>query len=83
MTTASIDKVRRCVLQVRPDTDPAMLADDTPLLESRVLTSLDLVTLVLELEQASGRTLRRHQLVPGSFRDLRAIADVFFAEIRR
>jgi acyl carrier protein len=79
MTTA-IELARRAVLRVRPDADPAGLTDDTPLLESRVLSSFDLVSLILEIEALSGQRIRRDQLAPGSFRDLNRIAAVFFEE---
>jgi hypothetical protein len=53
--------------------------DDTPLLEERVITSFDVLDLMLHLERVSGQRITRAQLVPGSFRDINTIARVFLA----
>lgn len=76
----AIGEVRRCLARVRPDRDFAGLEPDGPLLETRMITSLDVVELILHLERARGRRVRRDQLLPGSFRDLRTIARVFLLE---
>ncbi len=73
-------RVRDCLLAVNPALDLDALADDTPLLASRVITSFDVVALLLHLEQASGRPLSRGQLVAGSFRDVATIARVFLQD---
>lgn len=73
-----IDKVRDCLSAVRPDIDLDAIGDDTPLLEDRVITSFDVLDLLLHLERASGRALGRRHLRSGSFRDLRTIARLFF-----
>jgi acyl carrier protein len=80
MSMDSIEQVRRCIQRVRPETDTRALAADTPLLECRVISSFDIVELILHLEQIRGRRVRREQLVPGSFRDLATIARVFLDE---
>ena len=77
MNTA-IAKVRSCLAAIKPDTDIDAVGDDTPLLEKRVITSFDVLDLILHLEQASGQPVNRTQLAPGSFRDIATIAAVFF-----
>ena len=71
------ETVRDCLAAVKPETDLTAVADDTPLLEERVISSFDVIDLLLHLEQATGRPIQRSQLVPGSFRDIATIATVF------
>ena len=77
MSDDPIGIVRGCLAAIKPGVDIDAIADDTALLENRVITSFDVLDLILHLERASGRTIRRDQLVPGSFRDVRTIARVF------
>ena len=51
--------------------------DDSLLLESRLINSLQLVELVLLIEEWTGRPLRPDQLVPASFQSIRTIAENF------
>lgn len=69
--------VRRCLAQVRPDLDLATIDDHTSLIEEKIITSLQVLDLILHLENASGRRVDRTQLLPGSFRDIATIARVF------
>lgn len=75
--TSARAAVRSCLAAVKPQLDLAALADDTPLLESRAISSFDLLELILYLEQARGTAITREHLRPGSFRDVRTIARVF------
>jgi hypothetical protein len=75
----AITQVRACLAAIKPDTDVAAVAVDTPLLAERVITSFDVLDLLLHLEETSGRPINRAQLVPGSFRDIATIARVFLA----
>ena len=74
---AAVLMVRDCLLTVKPDIDLDNVHDDTPLLETRVITSFDVLDLILHLEQASGNAVGRAQLKPGSFRDVETIARTF------
>lgn len=76
----AIDKLRACLTTIRPDADIENVADDTPLLEARIISSFDVVELILHLENMRGRRIARRQLVPDSFRDLRTIARVFLGD---
>ncbi len=75
--SAAIEQVRACLSAIKPGLDVASIRADTPLLEERVITSFDVLDLLLYLEHASGRQVSRAQLVPGSFRDIETIARVF------
>jgi acyl carrier protein len=72
-------KVRSCLAEVKPNLDVSTIRDDAPLLEDRIITSFDVVDLLLHLEHASGQSIQREQLQPGSFRDIATIARVFFS----
>ncbi len=78
----NIDDARQAVLQclraIKPDLGD--VAVDLPLLESRVITSFDVLDLILHLEKVSGRAVTRQQLQPGSFRDIDTIARVFLMD---
>ena len=53
------------------------LADDTPILEQRILTSLHVMDLLLFLEKLTGRTIDPERLKPGAFRDVDTICRNF------
>lgn len=57
---------------------PPGLCDDTPLLEQKVITSLQLAELMLYLEQLRGRPIDIEELKPGAFRSVDAIWTSFF-----
>lgn len=75
--SSAIAKVRACLAAIKPDVDIASVSNDTHLLEERIITSFDVMDLMVHLEQASGRSINATQLVAGSFRDIRTIARVF------
>jgi hypothetical protein len=57
---------------------PDAIADDTPILEQRILTSLHVPELILYVEQLSGNRVAVSQLKPGVFRSIDAIVSNFF-----
>jgi acyl carrier protein len=73
----AIETVRTCLASIKPELDVTSVSTDTALLEERVITSFDVLDLILHLEQISGKPVDRTQLVPGSFRDMATIAQVF------
>lgn len=74
--------VRQCLQGVCPRTDFSRIDDDTDLLHERLITSFQVVDLILQIEQARGRGIRRSDLEPGCFRDIAAIAEHFFTAER-
>lgn len=72
--------VRRCLAAIKPQLNINDIADNTELLEERVITSFDTLDLIIQLEEVSGREIRPDQLVGGSFRDIKTIARVFLHE---
>jgi acyl carrier protein len=54
------------------------IADDTPILEQRIVKSLDIMDLILFLEELRGRSIDVEKLKPGVFRNIDAIWTNFF-----
>ena len=74
--------VRACLQAVRPEFEIERIADDTPLLAERVITSFQVLDLIVHLEHVGGRPVVREQLTPGSFRDIATIARIFLHSTR-
>jgi acyl carrier protein len=55
------------------------ISGDTPILERRLITSVQVMDLILEIEQLSGRSIDASRLKPGVFRDIDTIYRNFFA----
>lgn len=71
---AQFKKALRGWLVARARSDvPADFDDNSPLLEQRILTSLQVVDLVVFIEDLTGRAVDVEQLKPGAFRSVNAI----------
>ncbi len=75
----SKDAVRQWVLERNPDLKEADLADDTPLIERRYLTSLQVTDLLMFLEELRGAPVDPAHLEPGVFRSIDTIHQAFLA----
>lgn len=53
------------------------LADDTPIIETRIISSLQLMDLILFLEKITGNPIEVEQLKPGVFRSIDTIYNSF------
>lgn len=69
--------VRDWVKSSAKESLPADFTDETPILESRIITSMQIMDLILFLEALSGSPIDVEQLKPGAFRDVNAIVDRF------
>ena len=58
------------------------LRDDTPILEQRVITSLQVMELILFVEKTTGHSVNVSQLKPCSFRSIDNIYTTFFTGSR-
>ena len=58
---------------------PEEISGETAILEQRLITSLQLMELILEIEGLSGRPVDVSRLRPGDFRDIDTIYTKFFA----
>ena len=76
-------RVRACLQQVCPDYNFTEITDHTELLRERVITSFQVIDLILHLEQERGRPIERRDLEPGCFRNIATIAARFFLGVRQ
>lgn len=54
------------------------VADDTPIIEQRVITSMQVMDLILFIEKLRGRPIDATKLQKGVFRDINTIYGNFF-----
>jgi len=71
--------LRDWIVKTSGKVQPADVADDTPILERRIVKSLDVMDLILFLEELRGAPIDVEKLKPGVFRDIDAIWQNFFA----
>ncbi|HYR83076.1 MAG TPA: hypothetical protein VE422_03250 [Terriglobia bacterium] len=70
--------LRDWIVKTNKKIRPEDLDDDTPIIERRIITSLQLMDLILMLEKLSGMPIDAEILQPGAFRDINAICRNFF-----
>jgi hypothetical protein len=58
----------------------ADIGEETPIVERRLLSSLQVMNLLLYIEELRGEPIDAESLQPGAFRSLAAIYQQFFAE---
>ncbi len=73
------DALRRWICEHNPEAPAAEPADDTPLIERRYLTSLQVADLLLFIEQLRQSPLDPGRIRPGVFRSIDAIYVAFFS----
>lgn len=73
-------QIRDWILAKNPQVDALTLQDDTALLEKKILTSIQIMDLILFLEHLQGRPLDIDQVQPENFVSLNTIHAAFFAE---
>jgi len=59
---------------------PEEVGDQTPIIEQRIISSLQVMDLIFFLEQLSGAPIEVDDLKPGVFRDIDTIYQNFFHE---
>lgn len=59
---------------------PEELKDDTPIIEERIITSLQIMDLILQLEKITGQPLDVEQLKPGVFKNIDTIYNNFCSD---
>lgn len=73
-----IGRLRAWLVARRPGLDPASVGDETDIIETRVLDSLQLVEFVLFVEDACGRSVLSEDLDPAHVRTLGNVYRHFF-----
>jgi len=79
MNELELRKQLRDWIYDRAKDKPARLEDRTPILDDGILSSLDIVELVLFIENLRGSEVDVDALQPESFRDVDAIWKSFFS----
>lgn len=67
------ERLRDWVIQASGRTSREALKDDTPLLENRIITSLQVMDLILFIETLARKPIDVERLKPGLFRDIDTI----------
>ena len=73
----SKEALRRWVLERNPQLEDSELSNDTPLIERRYLTSLQVADLLVFLEELRGEPVDPTRLKPGVFRSIDTIHQAF------
>ena len=79
-TATPRERLRAWILENTTRITAADLHDDTPLLERRILTSLQLADLLLFLEELRGSPVDLERVTGAAFRDLASLAKAFLPE---
>jgi acyl carrier protein len=81
MTRAQIiDRLRGWIATRDGRIAAAEIGEETPIVERRLLSSLQVMNLILYIEELRGEPIDPESLRPGAFRSLAAIYQQFFAE---
>lgn len=75
------DSLRAWIVKTNGKIQPDQLDDQTPIIEQRIITSLQVMDLILFLEKLSNRSIEVDTLKVGVFRNINAIYDAFFASV--
>jgi acyl carrier protein len=72
--------LRDWIVKTNGKVRPEELDDQTPIIEQRIISSLQVMELIFFLEQLSGKPIEVDDLKPGVFRDVDTIYRNFFHE---
>lgn len=70
--------LREWIASASKKADKPPIADDTAIIEQRIITSLQVMDLLLYIEQLTGEPLDAADLKPGSLKDINTIYRNFF-----
>lgn len=79
MSESEIRRQLRDWIVDRAKEKPESLSDDTPIMENGILSSLDVVELILFIERIRGDEVDTDALEAESIRDVNAIYQTFFS----
>lgn len=80
---SALERLRAHIATLSGVATPEQIGDDTPLIESRILSSLQIVELLLFLEELRGKPVHPKELTPAAFRTVRSIHATFLAGSER
>jgi acyl carrier protein len=76
--TAVVARMQAWLVRANPELDAAAIGEETDIIETRILESLQLVEFILFIETESGRTILSEELDPNDLRTLATIYTRFF-----
>lgn len=79
MSESEVRRQLRDWIVDRAKEKPDALSDDTPIMANGILSSLDVVELILFIERIRGDEVDTDALEPESIRDVNAIYQTFFS----
>lgn len=71
-------QLREWISSASKKAEKIAVADDTPIIEQRIITSLQVMDLILYIEQLTDRPIDAEDLKPGTFKDINTIYKNFF-----
>ena len=74
----AVKQITNWIVEKNPKVSAAEISLDTPILEKRIITSLQVPDLILYVESISGTPVSFDNLKPGSFQSISAILKNFF-----
>lgn len=73
--------LRNWIVETNNKIQPEQLSDETPIIEQRIITSLQVMDLIFFIEKLSDRSIDVESMKVGVFRNINAIYDNFFRAI--
>lgn len=70
--------LKQWIAKKSKDCDIDAISDDTAILEQRIITSMQIMDLILYLENLSGQAVNIDQVQPGVFSCINSIYNAFF-----
>lgn len=71
-------ELREWISSASKKAEKIAIADDTPIIEQRIITSLQVMDLILYIEQLTDAAIDVEDLKPGVFKDVNTIYKNFF-----
>jgi len=72
------EALRDWIVKTNGKIQPEQLNDQTPIIEQRIISSLQVMDLIFFIEKLSNKSIEVESLKVGVFRDINAIYDNFF-----
>jgi acyl carrier protein len=72
------EALREWIVKTNGKIQPEQLNDETPIIEQRIISSLQIMDLIFFIEKLSAKSIEVESLKVGVFRNINSIYDTFF-----
>ena len=72
------EALKEWIVKANGKIQPEQLNDETPIIEQRIISSLQVMDLIFFIEKLSGKSIEVESLKVGVFRNINAIYETFF-----